>query len=160
MPVETIRLDDREFTLISGNVTAAQNDYILVYLNESGASDVLAPIAGTKKKPDERLGTVLLQTILKSGLQANVLAGLLTEKGKKWTRAEADRNAAIFADITDRKEQALMRTAMVGFVLGFFQSGEASSKTSPKSSNPSEQDPDTSSVEAPISENSRTSSAT
>lgn len=149
MPQETVRLDGREFYLLNHTVTAAQNDYITAYLNESGASEVLSPIAGTKRKADENLGFRLLQTLLKSGLTNFVLAGLLTEENKKWTKKEADANALKFADITDKDEQARMRTAIVGFVLGFFQRGQQSSKISQKSSPPqSGAAPDTSSGEA------------
>ncbi len=154
---EVIFLDGREFVTIAQNITAAQDDYILVQLNDSGAADVLREIAAGKRS--EVIATRLLQTILRSGLTSNLLAGLLTEKGKKWTRRDADRNAERFAEITDNEEKVRMRKSVVGFVIGFFQLGEASSGTSPKSSNPSEEDPGISSEAPAISENSQELSA-
>lgn len=149
---ETIKLDGREFVTVSQKITAAQDDYILVTLNDCGSAEILREIAGGKRSPE--IGVHLLKTILRSGLTSQLLAGLLTEKGKKWIRREADRNAEIFAEITDNEEKIRMRQTVVGFVLGFFQLGEALSKTSPKSSNLNEKAPDISSAEAATSESS------
>lgn len=149
---ETIKLDGREFVTVSQKITAAQDDYILVALNDCGAAEIIRGIAGGERSPE--IGAHLLQTILRSGLTSQLLAGLLTEKGKKWTRLEADRNAELFAEITDNAEKVRMRQTVVGFVLGFFQLGEALSKTSPKSSNLNEKAPDISSEEVATSESS------
>jgi hypothetical protein len=136
---DTVLLDGREFSNVSQQITAAQNDYIYVQLNDCGASRLLKQVADGKRS--DALAHELLLTILRSGMASQLLAGLLTEKGKKWTRIEADRNAAIFAEITDNEEKVRMRTGIVEFVFGFFLSGEVSSTTSPKSSNPNEKDP-------------------
>ena len=157
MPKESVKLDGREFSSVSQAITAAQDDYIVVYLNESGATMVLHEKA-TNDEQRKIKAQRLLQTILKSGLTNYILAGILTEKGKKWTRQEADANAIRFAEITDRKEQAFMRSAIVAFVIGFFRSGEASSTTSPKSSDRKNAAPDTSKEEVAISESSAESS--
>ena len=162
---EVIRLDGRDFVSVDQGLTMAQNDFVLVLLEEIGsespesketAADIVAKIARKDKSPD--LGQRLLRTILKSGRASEVLAGLLTEKGKRWTRREALRNAEIFAEIRDNVAQVAMRGALVAFVIGFFQSGPASSTTSPKSSSPNEKVPGTTNGEVAISESSPGSS--
>ena len=145
---ETVLLDGREFSNVSQNITAAQNDYIYVQLNDCGASRLLKQVADGKRS--DPLAHELLLTILRSGMSSQVLASLLTEKGKKWTRIEADRNAAIFAEITDNEEIIRMRKVIVNFVSAFFQSGEVSSTTSPTSSSQNEKAPAMSSAGAAI----------
>jgi hypothetical protein len=130
--METLKLDGRDFTGITQTLTASQDDYILAHLRLAGAMDILADIGG-KKNPEEKAEALLTQIQL-SGRKPFVLAGCLTEIGKKWTRAEADRNAGLFAEITDEKEKLAMTQAIVQVVIGFFRLGEPSSKSSPKSS--------------------------
>ena len=69
-----------------------------------------------------------------AGRSSHILAGCLTEVGKKWNPADADKNAAAFREITDDTEKNAMREAIVQVVIGFFSLGEPSSKSSPKSS--------------------------
>jgi hypothetical protein len=52
---------------------------------------------------------------------------MLTEVGKKWTRAEADRNAAAFAEITDEDEKITIHAAILRFVLSFSEGRKKSS---------------------------------
>lgn len=156
MPHE-IRLDGRDFEGVSQRVTAAQDDYILYWLGQSGANDVLLRLATGKRA--EKSAHELLTTIIGSGMANHIVAGILTERGKKWRRDEAERNAVIFADITDTDEKVAMRQCVVEFVIHFFLLGEASSTTSPKSSNPSKADPDTSNEDQSISEDLPQSSA-
>jgi hypothetical protein len=130
---ESIRLDGRDFVGISQSLTSNQDDYILAHLRLAGAVDVLTDADGTKRSDDDRANE-LLTMILLSGRKHQILAGCLTEVGKKWSREEADRNAAVFSEITSFEEKTLMRTATVRFVVGFFLSGEQSSESSPKSS--------------------------
>jgi hypothetical protein len=159
---EVIRLDERDFVSVDQGLTMAQNDYVLVLLEEIGseegetAYDIVARIARKDKSPN--LGQRLLRTILKSGRASELLAGLLTEQGKRWTRREALRNAEIFAEIRDNVAQVAMRGALVSFVIGFFQFGPKSSQTSPKSSSPNEKVPGTTNGEVAISESSPGSS--
>jgi hypothetical protein len=149
---ETITLDGRRFQGITQALTAAQDDWILVILRRSGTLDLLSkvPKNATDQERGERADE-LVTTVLESGRNHHLLAGLLTEPGKKWTREEAERNAARFADITDAAEKLAMHKFLVQFIVGFFQSGEPSSMTSPNSSNPSATAPDTTSVEAATS---------
>jgi hypothetical protein len=141
-PIETIHLDGRDFFGVSQQVTAAQDDYILSWLGKAGATDILFRLAAGGED-SEQSAKNLLATILGSGYASKVLAGVLTEQGKKWRREDAERNAEIFADITANDEKVAMRTMLVRFVLGFFLLGEASSTTSPKSSSPNKKEPAT-----------------
>lgn len=130
---ESIKLDGRTFLSISQSLTANQDDYIYVQLRLAGAVEVLTDQDG-KTRTQEKRAEDLLTVLLQSGRNFHVLAGCLTEEGQVWTRADADRNAARFAGITDMEEKQAMRTSIVRFVIGFFSLGEASSETSPKSS--------------------------
>lgn len=150
---QEIRLDGRDFEGVSQRVTAAQDDYILYWLGQSGAQDVLVRLAAGKKS--EKSAHELLTTIIGSGMASHIVAGILTERGKKWKRDDAESNAEIFADITATSEKVAMRQCVVDFVIHFFLLGEASSTTSPKSSNPTETDPVTESAEASISDPSQ-----
>jgi hypothetical protein len=142
---ESIKLDGRTFTSISQALTANQDDYIYVQLRLAGAVEVLTDQDG-KTRTQEQRAEDLLTILLASGRNFHVLAGCLTEEGRAWSRAEADRNAARFSGITDMAEKAEMRTSIVRFVIGFFSLGEASSKTSPKSSTPTGKGPRTKSA--------------
>jgi hypothetical protein len=144
---DSFTLDGRTFRPAGQSLTAAQDDYILGQLRLSGALEVLSGADG-KRRAREEQAEELLTRVLLSGRAQHVLAGCLTEEGKKWTRAEAERNAATFAEISDAEEKAAMRDAIVRIVLGFFSFGSRSSETSPNSSNPSETAPLTASAEA------------
>jgi hypothetical protein len=130
--MDTLKLDGRDFTGISQTLTADQDNYILAHLRLSGAMDILAD-ADAKRTPEKKAEDLLTQIML-SGRASFILAGCLTEAGKKWNRAEADRNAAAFAEITDEAEKTALRESIVRFIIGFFSLGEPSSKSSPRSS--------------------------
>jgi hypothetical protein len=158
MPEETnkdapIVIDGREFFGISQTLTAAQDDFVLVALTETSA---LETIAAAKKAETvaERLeyARTLITNVLKSGKQFALLAGFLTEKGRKWTRDEAMRNAERFADVTDVNEKLAMHEVLVRHVYGFFPLGALSSTISPNSSSQSEKAPVISSAEVATSE--------
>ena len=133
--METLKLDGRDFVGISQALTANQDDYILAHLRLSGAIEVLSDLIGPSKQSKEEKAENLLTQILLSGRTHHILAGCLTEVGKKWNRADAERNAAVFAEITAEAEKTAMREAIVRFVVGFFRLGEPSSTSSPNSSN-------------------------
>lgn len=140
--METITLDGRTFHGITQALTANQDDYILAHLRLSGAIEVLSDLDGVKRTQEKRAEDLLTQILL-SGRTHRILAGLLTEEGKVFSREESDANAARFAAITDTGEKLLMRKAIVEFVIGFFSFGEPSSKNSRKSSSHSEKVPRT-----------------
>jgi hypothetical protein len=133
--LDGMELDGRKFHGITQALTANQDDYILAHLRLAGAIEVLADLDGKRRSPRKRAEDLLTHIML-SGRTHHILAGCLTEAGQKWTRAEADRNAAIFSEITSTEEKTTMRSAIVTFVIGFFQLGERSSESSPKYSNP------------------------
>ena len=135
-----MQLDGREFEAIDQQITAAQNDYVTAYLRLAGAMDLLLGLDPKSTDADvNKLREKFLTQIRIAGLKSKVLAGCLTEKGKRWSRDEADRNAAIFDQITEPSEQATMTQGLVGVVLGFFPYAGRSSETSPKSSSPSDE---------------------
>jgi hypothetical protein len=151
--LDTITLDCRKFTGIAQSLTANQDDYILAHLRLAGAVEVLSDLDGVQRTKEKRAEDLLTQILL-SGRTHHILAGCLTEDGKVWSRAEADRNAARFAAITDVTEKTEMRSSIVKFVIGFFSLGEPSSETSRKSSNRSAKVPPTKSAGRSTSETS------
>jgi hypothetical protein len=130
--METIRLDGREFQGITQELTASQDDYLLGHLRSAGALEIVGDL--DKKRTPRKRAEDLLTAVMLAGRTYHVIAGCLTENGKKWTRAEADRNAERFAEIISAEEKQGMRVAITRFVIGFFQLGEPSSMNSPKSS--------------------------
>jgi len=152
---ESLQLDGREFQGTSQSLTAAQDDYILAHLRLAGVLEVFADVDGpngkTKGRSDEKRAEDLLTRILLSGRAPFILAGCLTESGRKWSRAEADSNAARFAEITDGDEKTAMRASIVKFIIGFFGFGEKSPATSRKSSSRKETDRPGESAEAATS---------
>lgn len=151
-----MKLDGREFSGVDHKISAAQNDYIQAHLALAGVTDLLVE-AGTTKPSEEKLGEIrrsFITQILLSGHKSSILAGCLTEVGKKWSRAEADRNAARFDEITDDAEMMEMTNGLAGLVISFFQSARTSSSTSPKSSSPNDEVLATKSAEPASSESS------
>lgn len=147
-----MKLDGREFIGADQKITAAQNDYIQGHLSLAGVTDLLVR-AGTNPS-EEQLGEIrknFLIEILLSGQKSFILAGCLTEVGKKWSRAEADRNAARFDEITEPDEVMEMTNGIAGVVISFFRYAVTFSETSRKSSNPSDAVPATTNAEPEIS---------
>jgi len=128
-------LDGRNFTGISHSLSANQDDYIVAHLRLAGALEVLQDLDGVRRSPEQRAED-LLTRILLAGKTHHVLAGCLTEDGKKWSRESADANAARFSEITDPAQKMAMRSYVVEFVAVFFSFVAKSSGTSPKSSLP------------------------
>ena len=131
MDKSPIKLDGRQFGPVGQSLTAAQDDYINANLR---LADAMPIIAKMNENNYEQCAQELLTNIMLRGLKFNILAGVLAEQGRKWSRSEAERNAARFAEITDEAEKHLMQTEVVGFVLGFTQSARQFSRTSQSSS--------------------------
>jgi hypothetical protein len=127
-----ISIDGRKFHGVTQELSAAQDDYIIGQLRLAGALDLVVKAT----KDPEATAESLLTQIMVSGRAPFVLAGCLTEEGKQWTHEEAARNAGIFAAITNSDDKQQMRTAIVGFVVGFFRYAAAFTGTSLKSSLP------------------------
>lgn len=138
----TIKLDGREFETSVNGLTAAQDNFILGHLRSARVFDLF--VQGDELSVDEKR-IELLTRILVSGRASRILAGLLTESGKKWTHAEAERNAARFDDVTEIEEKQRMRDLLASCVLGFLPLGERSSRTSLNSSSQNETGQDTAS---------------
>ena len=155
---EILRLDGREFRGPSDSLTAAQDDYLLAHLRRSGAIETLTDADGIER-PQAKRAELLLTQIMLSGETFHVLAGALTEVGKKWSREEAERNAARFAEITDSEEKLRIRAGIVNFVIGFFAPGAKSSTISQKSSSRAKKVRPTKSAAPGTSETSPLSSA-
>jgi hypothetical protein len=152
---ESFKLDGREFRGISESLTAAQDDFLLAHLRRSGALEII----DDEGAPAEKRAEQLLTQIMLSGETFHILAGCLNEIGKKWSRAEAERNAAAFSQVTDLEDKLRMRAAIVRFVMLFFALGAKSSETSQKSSSPSEKDRPTENADPGTLETSPLSSA-
>ena len=140
-----MKLNGRDFSEVDHSITAAQNDYIVGHLRAAGALEALAGL-----DPEQRDATTIekpaadfVTRIYLTGRKSYILAGLLTETGKAWTRVEADRNAARFEQIVDVDDIATMGKLIAEIVIIFFQSAGRSLQSSPKSSNRSDEVPDT-----------------
>lgn len=155
-----MRLDGREFDDgVTQQITAAQNDYLFGHLRIAGILDLLEKANGvTDEAALNAIREEFATRILLSGEKGKIIAGCLTEQGKKWSRVEADRNAVAFDAITDAEEQGHMTRALVTMVWAFFPLGENSLETSPKSSAIQGADQDTASEEQPTLESSLQSS--
>lgn len=143
-----IKLNGREFEGVTQTLTARQQDFVTVNWRLSGAAEVFAGLgSGDDIQTRAQKTETCINRILESGRKYKLLAGLLTETGKQWTREDAERNAEIFAESRDIEEQKAMNGHLMDFVLAFFRFGEVSSTTSPTSSTPTEKARDTSSAE-------------
>jgi len=143
-----MKLDGREFIGIDHSITAAQNDYVIGHLRAAGALEVLAglDLKQTEGSALDRAREDLVTRIFLSGRKSFILAGLLVETGKTWTRVEADRNAGRFDQTTDADDQELMTSAVVRAVIDFFRFAGTSSKSFPRSSSPNAEVPATGSA--------------
>lgn len=89
-----------DFELVGDAITTRQDDYLMAHLRRAGAIDVIATMKDAEEKSSE-----LLTRILTSGQKSEILAGLLTEPGRKWNRKRADELAETFGDATLKKNQ-------------------------------------------------------
>ena len=157
-----MKLDGREFSDVDHTLTAAQNDYIIGHLRAAGALEALAGL-----DPSQRDATTIdkpaadfVTRIYLTGRKSFILAGLLTQvEGndlgvRRWTRAEADRNAARFDQIQDLEEIALMGKLIAEIVIVFFLSAGRSLQSFRKSSKPSDEVPGTKSADPATSASS------
>jgi hypothetical protein len=151
-----MKLDGREFSDVDQNITAAQNDYVIGHLRAAGALEALAGLDPAQRDVTaiDKPSADFVTRIYLTGRKSFILAGLLTENGKTWTRVEADRNAARFDAITDLEQIAKMGSLISEVVIVFFQSAGTSSPSFRKSSSPSVEVPATKSADPATSESS------
>lgn len=144
-----LKLDGRTFEGITEGMTARQDDYILTQLRRSGAMDVLAALPKDATDEQRKDGSrEMFARIVETGRKFKLLAGLLTETGKTWTEAEAERNAARFGDITDTADKMTMNGEIMTLTMNFFLFGAGFSRTSPNYSTAENAAPATESEEA------------
>ena len=129
---DTIKLDGRSFQGPAQDLTAARDQYINARLRQTDAYPIIQRIT---PENFERCGQDLLTNIMLRGMSFELLAGLLNEVGRPWSKAEADRNALAFAAITDMSEKFAMQSRLVQFVMFFMESARLSSPSFPSSSN-------------------------
>jgi len=145
--METIKIDGREFHGITESMSARQDDFILTQLRQSGAMEVLAALpknASTAER--DAASDAMFNKILESGRKYRLLAGLLTEQGKKWSHAQAEANAEHFAELSGTEDKLTMNRELMRLVVLFFRFGAESSTTSPNSSSQSDAAPSTGSA--------------
>ncbi|HEX9255861.1 MAG TPA: hypothetical protein VF938_09955 [Candidatus Angelobacter sp.] len=128
---DTIVIAGLTFHGVSQELPAAQDHYLVGQLRLAGCLDFLINAKGGTA---EEAAEGLLTRLLVSGRASQVLAGCLTEDGKKWSVSSAEANAEMFDQVKAPESKAAMRDALLGFVLGFFQYATASVATSRKSS--------------------------
>ena len=134
-----ITLDGRKFSRGIDNLSLQIRTTTFSGTSEKPEPSTSSAISMATTRTIEQRAEDLLTQILLSGSTHQILAGCLTEEGKVWSRAEADANAARFAEITDFAEKIEMRKSIVTFVVGFF--GAAAPETSHKSANEDEPAP-------------------
>jgi hypothetical protein len=139
-----MKLDGREFSEVDHSITAAQNDYVIGHLRAAGALEALAGLDPTQRDDVaafEKPAADFVTRIYLTGRKSFILAGLLTEVGKTWTRVEADRNAAKFDQTVDLEDITTMGKLIAETVIIFFQSAGRSLQSSPKFSNRNDEVP-------------------
>ncbi len=111
-----ITLDGRKFTdVLHAPFVANQDDYVLAHLRLAGdVVKVFNDLDGVQRTKEQRADDLFTQILL-SGRTYYILAGILIEEGKVWSRAEADANAARFAAITDVEEKKTIRDSVRNF---------------------------------------------
>lgn len=72
----------------------------------------------------------LLAAIFQTGCASALLAGLLTEDRKPWSREDALKNAAHFDSLTAAEDKAALLAALEGLLAGFFHDAGRSSTPS------------------------------
>jgi hypothetical protein len=138
--VETIKLDGRNFHGVTEALAAIQDDYVLTQLQRSGVLGLLTHTTALSDEQREERAIETQARIVESGRKYKLLAGLLTEEGKTWTREDADKNAARFAAITDAEEKLIMGREVLRHVALFFRYETPSSQTFQSSSTQSDAD--------------------
>ena len=140
--METITIDGRQFHGITEAMTARQDDFILAQLRRSGSMDVFAALTkDATKEQKEAASDEMFNRIVESGRKYKLLAGLLTEEGKKWTQADAEANALRFEEVTNTEDKLTMNREVMRHVVLFFRFGAEFSTTSPNSSSQSDAAP-------------------
>jgi hypothetical protein len=114
-------LGGRPYRSAAQQTTIAQSGYLMAVLYKHGLNPVI-----------DRGGD-LFGAILDAGCAAELVAALVTEDGKPWSRDDAIRNAALFNALPN-DENSEFWTALSQLLTDFFPLGGSSSPASPTSS--------------------------
>ena len=123
--------DGRKFKITEAT-TSRQDMWVMTRLDRAG----LEVIAATYNTPDKLdvMATKCVEAAYESGTLYEILAGILVEDGKKWTRESALANANYFGELTNPADKAAIQGPIVSILMLYFASGLASTETSLKSS--------------------------
>lgn len=114
-------LGGRAYGSAATQTTIAQSGYLMGVLRKHGLDRVI-------NKDGDLLGAVM-----EAGCASALVAGLLTEDRKSWTRDEALKNAAFF-DALPNDDNKVFWDALALLLADFFVPGGSSSTASPTSS--------------------------
>lgn len=123
-------------TFVQESPTFEQEMYILQQVTEAGfdriPNDVM--LAVNPENPDDAdLDPLVKQMIIRayaSGTLFRLMAALVVEKGTEWSPERAAEIADLFRKTRDPAAKKQLQPALVGAVLGFFESGVSSGRTS------------------------------
>jgi hypothetical protein len=116
--------------VMSDETTFEQDLWILAHINDAQLHQL---------PPDEGLtdtAIALISKAYRSGHLFFILAGILVEKGKRWSPQVAELVAQRFAELKDPNEKKILQSSMVGVLTRFFVT-VAGSLTSSASRSPS-----------------------
>lgn len=132
MEKPTVALGGRKFTRLDSG-TVEHDFWMMAQIREAGLHQIsFTPGSDVEEVVDELLGRCL-----SSGKAVLLLSGLLLPEGmtpQEWKPEVALEIAAHIGKITDTEEKAQLRPLVASMLIGFFKTGLASLKISPKSS--------------------------
>lgn len=139
----------------SARISMRQDARILDLTERSGLTAFFSEAAA---KPNEPVKPDIVRGLIvecyRKGTLWDLLAALLREEGKeKWTQADADATAEMFAELDDPEEKARAYDAILELLLGFFVAARESWRSSqPSAATPSGPTLTPQSTLAPIAE--------
>lgn len=99
--------------------TVRQDGWTMAQVEDAGLLDLLSDSTVS----DEARARKLIVRAMRSGLYCGIAAGLLVEIDKKWSVAEAEKNAEAFAELTSAEDKAALLDAFSESLTRFFTSG-------------------------------------
>ncbi len=130
-PTPKIVVGGRTFVpCVAREETLGRRLYLISQIRKSGLKPI--EVYQTIADPEQR-AMAILADVYDSGNAFTLLAGLLVEDGKRWSKDRARDNAALFEEADGDGLNALSQTLNVT-LLALFSSGSSSATTSPRSS--------------------------
>jgi hypothetical protein len=119
--------DGRKFKITEAT-SSRQDMWVMTRLDQAG----LEVIAATYNTPDKLdvLAQKCVEAAYENGTLYEILAGILVEDGKKWTRENALANAEYFGELTNKNDKAALHGPLASILVLYFASGLASTLTS------------------------------